>query len=174
VVSILPGKGEKMAAELMLSQKEIQQRVAILKRFKELLKAQRDRFQSYLEVLDKSRDAIEGGSAEDLLRHVELEENIVADIYSIQKVIDPLEMMYHAAGIEVPKSAGSEDVPSLKSALEGLKTEAIARSGRNKDLLSKRMAELRSEIKSLRSNPYTQKRSGFANPAVPSRVDIRG
>jgi hypothetical protein len=114
-----------MAAALALSQNEINQRVAILKRFKELLKAQRDRFQSYLEVLDKSRDVIEGGSAEDLLRHVELEEKIVADIYSIQKVIDPLEDMYQAARIEAPKSASGEDVPSLKSALDGLKTEAI-------------------------------------------------
>jgi uncharacterized small protein (DUF1192 family) len=159
---------------LALSQKEISQRVAILKRFKELLKAQRDRFQSYLEVLDKSHDVIESGTAEDLLRHVELEEKIVADIYSIQKVIDPLESMYQSARMEAPAPANSEDVPSLKSALEGLKTEAIARSGRNKDLLSKRMAELRSEIKSLRSNPYTQKKSGFANQAAPSRVDIRG
>jgi uncharacterized small protein (DUF1192 family) len=163
-----------MAAALALSQKEIQQRVAILKRFKELLKAQRDRFRSYLEVLDKSRDVIESGTAEDLLHHVELEEKIVADIYSIQKVIDPLENMYQATRIEAPGSASGEDVPDLKSALEGLKTEAIARSGRNKDLLSRRMAELRSEIKTLRSNPYTQKKSGFATTAAPSRVDIRG
>ncbi|AEF80790.1 hypothetical protein [Leadbettera azotonutricia] len=161
-----------MAAALALSQKEISQRVAVLKRFKELLKAQRDRFQAYLDVLDKSREVIEGGTAEDLLRHVELEEKIVADIYSIQKVIDPLEAMYQR--LEAPKSASSEDVPSLRSALEGLKTEAISRSGRNKDLLSKRMAELRSEIKSLRANPYTQKRSGFTNPVTTSRVDIRG
>jgi hypothetical protein len=160
-----------------LSQKEVGQRVAILKRFKELLKAQRDRFQAYLDVLDKSKDVIEQGAAEDLIRHVELEEKIVADIYSIQKVIDPLEEMYKAVRVESPamqKEAAGDDVPDLKAALESLKTEAVARVGRNKDLLSKRMTELRSEIKNLRSNPYTKRRQGYSDAAPPSMVDLRG
>ena len=80
-----------------LSQSELNQRVAVIKRFKELLKAQRDRFQSYLSALDKQKDVIERGTADDLMRHVELEEKIVADIFSIQKVIDPLEEMYRSA-----------------------------------------------------------------------------
>jgi hypothetical protein len=161
-----------------LSPQEVSQRVVILKRFKELLKAQRDRFQAYLDVLDKSRDVIEQGTADDLIRHVELEEKIVADIYSIQKVIDPLEAMYKAARLESP--AGSKPprdgggVPELKAALEGLKTEAVARAGRNKELLSKRMTELRSEIKNLRSNPYTKRRPGYSDAAPPSLVDIKG
>jgi uncharacterized small protein (DUF1192 family) len=159
-----------------LSQKEVTQRVAILKRFKEMLKAQRDRFQAYLDALDKSREVIARGTTDELIHHVELEEKIVADIYSIQKVIDPLEEMYRTAkrsGVSASKAA-DDDVPSLKAALDGLKTEAVARVGRNKDLLSKRMAELRSEIKSLRSNPYTKRQQGYGNSAPPSRVDISG
>ncbi|MDR2619251.1 MAG: flagellar biosynthesis protein FlgN [Treponema sp.] len=162
-----------MAAAKQLSQKEVSQRVAVLKRFKELLKAQRDRFQAYMDALDKSRDVIEQGTAEDLLRHVELEEKIVTDIHSIQKVIDPLEEMYRSTGPQVPES-GKDEVPSLKSALEGLKNEALARAQRNKDLLSKRMTELRNEIKSLRSNPYTRKQPGFSGAATANRVDLRG
>jgi hypothetical protein len=65
-------------------------------------------------------------------------------------------------------------VPDLKAALDGLKSEAIARSGRNKELLSKRMLELRAEIKSLRSNPYTQRRPAYSDAGTGSKVDLRG
>jgi uncharacterized small protein (DUF1192 family) len=162
-----------------LSPTELSQRVAVLKRFKELLKAQRDRFQAYLEVLDKQKDVIEQGSADDLIQHVELEEKIVADIYAIQKVIDPLEDMYHAAQLTPAPHRGfgkasGDEVPDLKAALEGLKSEAVARSGRNKELLSRRMVELRNEIKSLRSNPYLHRQPSYSNAGTGGRVDLKG
>jgi hypothetical protein len=165
-----------------LSPEELAQRVAVLKRFRTLLAQQRDRFRSYLEVLDTQKDIIEKGDPDELLAHVELEEKIVADIFSIQKVIDPLEDMYLAAlsGFEAPGTAARtghrepDEVQSLKSALESMKNEAVIRSTRNKELLSKRMAELRSEIKSLRSNPYAARRSGFSDGGTASLVDISG
>jgi hypothetical protein len=170
---------EKMASaraqSLDLPADEVRQRIAILKRFKELLKNQRDRFNSYLDVLDKQKESIETGSAEDLISHVELEEKIVADIFSIQKVIDPLEDMYRAVTLDIPKAGlAADDVPSLKSALEGLKTEAVARSNRNKELLTQRMVELRAEIKSLRTNPYMTRRPSFGGTPVSSLIDIQG
>ncbi|MDR0450299.1 MAG: flagellar biosynthesis protein FlgN, partial [Treponema sp.] len=61
----------------------------------------------------------------------------------------------------------------LKAALEELKNEAVVRSGRNRDLLSRRMEDIRSEIKTLRGNPYLKSaRSAFAPP--PTLVDISG
>lgn len=155
-----------------LAPAEISQRVALLKRFKELLKAQRDRFRTYLDSLDRQKDIIEGGTADDLINHVELEEKIISDIFSIQKVIDPLEKMYHTVKPELTVSEGNE-VSGIKQALEGLKSEAVIRSGRNKELLSKRMTEIRSEIKTLRNNPYTRRRIDSA-AAAPSRIDIKG
>ena len=59
-----------------ISQKELSQRVAVIKRFKELLKAQRDRFNSYLDALDRQKNVIEHGTADDLLHHVELEDRV--------------------------------------------------------------------------------------------------
>jgi hypothetical protein len=160
-----------------LSPNEVSQRVAVLKRFKELLKAQRNRFHAYLEILDKQKDVIEQGTADDLIQHVELEEKIVSDIYAIQKVIDPLEEMYHAARLDTPQRFGKDagdGVPDLKAALDSLKSEAITRSGRNKELLSKRMLELRAEIKSLRANPYTQRQPAYSNAGTGGKVDLRG
>ncbi|MDR2019428.1 MAG: flagellar protein FlgN [Treponema sp.] len=163
-----PALEERAQAEI--APDEVVRRVAVLKRFRELLTQQRNRFQAYLEVLDKQRDIIEKGSAEALISHVEMEEKIVADIFSIQKVIDPLEDMYRAAYPE--KDAG--DVPSLKAALEELKTEAVVRSGRNRELLSKRMAEIRSEIKALRGNPYAARPSIYASSGSASLIDLKG
>jgi len=164
-----------------ISATELNQRVAVLKRFKELLKAQRDRFQAYLTALDKQKDVIQSGTTDDLIRHVELEEKIVADIFSIQKVIDPLEKMYQAVTVNKPangsqeptiKEAGEEEVISLKEALDSLKVEAVMRSERNRELLAKRMAELRSEINSMKINSYARRK--FDTSTGPSYIDIKG
>lgn len=152
-----------------LSQGEIEQRVAILKRFRELLLEQRNRFRDYLEVLDKQQDMIRNRNTEALLAHVDLEEKIVNDIFTIQKVIDPLEDMYRAGNADQ-----DGEVPNLKAALDELKAEAIARSSRNRDLLSQHMAELRSEIKTLRQNPFSARRSVYDNSGSASLVDIKG
>jgi len=169
-----------------ISATELSQRVAVIKRFKELLQTQRDRFNTYLEALDKQKDVIQRGTTDDLLRHVELEEKIVADIFSIQKVIDPLEEMYQSVKVQSPaksgsrpveklssdKMSGEEEVVSLKEALDGLKAEAVVRSERNRELLAKRMAELRSEINSLKSNTYARRKS--ESSGGPSFIDIKG
>ena len=157
------------AAGSAIDSAELAQRVAILRRFKTLLTQQRDRFKSYLDLLDKQQNVIEGGSAEELLTYVEIEEKIVADIFSIQKVIDPLEEMYYSvisgqnpAKIPVRSdNSNPDEVPGLKASLEKLKSEAVIRSTKNKELLSKRMLELRSEIKALRNNPYAARNRNF-------------
>ena len=161
---------------------ELAQRVAVLKRFKTLLSQQRDRFRSYLDLLDKQQNVIESGSAEDLLTYVEIEEKIVADIFSIQKVIDPLEEMYYTvisgqSPVDIPvKQENPDEVSGLKASLDKLKSEAVIRSTKNKELLSKRMLELRQEIKTLRNNPYAARgrRSSFGDANTASLVDIHG
>ena len=167
-----------------ISPSELKQRVAVIKRFKELLKAQRDRFQAYLNALDKQKDIIERGSTDDLIRHVDLEEKIVQDIFSIQKVIDPLDEMYQSIRAETPggisakgkksskKQSDEEEVFSLKEALEGLRAEAAVRAEQNRELLAKRMAELRQEIKTLKTNAYASRR--FDNTPPPSFIDLKG
>ena len=147
-----------------ISASELSQRVAVIKRFKELLKSQRERFQAYLGALDSQKDVIQRGTADDLIRHVELEEKIVSDIFSIQKVIDPLEKMY--------QSSRGDEVSGLKEALDGLKHEAVVRSGRNRELLAKRMAELRTEIKSFKTKAYT--RRPYDSGSTSSLVDLKG
>lgn len=169
---------EEAIGVTLISQEELAERVAILQRFRTLLSQQRDRFRNYLAVLDKQQNIIESGDAGELLAYVEMEEQIVTDIFSIQKVIDPLEDMYHAVisrfGGDI--AAPADDVPNLKATLEDLKNEAILRSSRNRELLSSRMTELRSEITVLRNNPFTARarRSVYSRGSTASLIDIQG
>jgi hypothetical protein len=160
----------------VLEAEELAQRVAIVRRFRDLLGQQRDRFRSYLSVLDKQRDIIESGDAGELLAQVELEEQIVADIFSIQKVIDPLENMYHALVVNGASSVSRDEVPNLKASLDELKDEAVVRSSRNRELLSKRMVALRAEITGLRNNPFAAqaRRSDWSGVNTASLIDIKG
>jgi hypothetical protein len=154
-----------------ISSDELSQRVAILHRFRELLIQQRQRFYNYLSALEKQQAVIETGSTEELLAHVELEEQIVADIFSMQKVIDPLEDMYQSA---IPYATG-DDIPALKITLENLKNQAADRFAHNRDLLSSRMAKIRAEITTLRNNPFTSaSRTMYQNTVTASFVDIQG
>jgi hypothetical protein len=169
-VALIESKAE--AEILEVSAEEVSQRVAVLKRFRELLTEQRNRFRQYLEVLDKQKDLIETGRTEDLNRHVELEEKILADIFSIQKVIDPLEDILQAPAMTSVREAA--DAPALRTSLENLKTEAKIRLERNKNLLSTEMVRIRKEIKKLGGKSFVNRPSIYADPGVPSLIDISG
>jgi hypothetical protein len=160
---------ENKSGETVLSKEELAHRVAVVRRFKELLVEQRNRFKDYISVLDRQKDVIEEGNAEALISHVEREEQLVADIFAIQKVIEPMESMYRTVN-----PGKDSEVPSIKLALDDLRVEAAARAQQNRELLTQRMAQMRMEIKNLRNNPYASRRSVYADSGTPSLVDIQG
>jgi hypothetical protein len=150
-----------------VSAEELRRRTAALKRLRDLLQDQRNRFQDYLEALERQKSAIEQGSAEEISAWVELEERLVAGILAIQRVINPLEAVAGTPGAV------------FDEALEGLKRQASARSARNRELLARRMSALKGEIAALRAaNPYRGSRSIYADAGggsgAASRIDIRG
>ncbi|MDR2517549.1 MAG: flagellar biosynthesis protein FlgN [Spirochaetaceae bacterium] len=156
----------------------------MLRRFRELLKTQRDRFRQYLEVLEKQQNLIEGewaaSTGDELEAHVNLESRIVADIFSIQKVIDPLERMLdvsYPAGKRPGRRARpkkDEAAGDLKTSLENLRGEAAALLERNRALLSKKMEKVQEEIKILAKNPYRKGRSVYGETPAPTLIDIEG
>jgi hypothetical protein len=147
----------------------LEQRVAVLRRFKELLAQQREKFERYLVVLDHEHSDIESGDVDRLVAHVDLEAQIVSEIFTFQKVIDPLEDLYRAAY----PSAEVEDVSSIKSALMGLRTEVSSRNAENRRLLKRRMELLRGEIAGFR-NPLAARKSVFASGGEGGLVNIEG
>lgn len=156
-----------------LSPEELKKRVAIVKRFRELLIAQRERFSVYLETLEKQKSIVEKGDVEDILAYVEMEEKMVSDIFSIQKVIVPLETQYRShAG--VAGVVNSSDIPEIQTALERLRVEANNKVEQNRSLLEKRMSEFREELKLLRNNPYIKRKVSFATTEPAAFLDIKG
>jgi hypothetical protein len=157
---------------------ELSQRALALKRFREMLQAQRDRFREYLQVLDRQQEAISRGDTEALLSRLDLEEQLVRDISNIQKVIEPLESLCRdlalSGGPEETGAQGEAEVEGLKAAVERLGREAAASAARNRELLAGRMAETGAEIKSLRGNPYAARRSIYADSGGASIIDLRG
>jgi hypothetical protein len=154
---------------MAVPEEEVASRVVLLKRFRTLLLQQRERFESYLTVLDKQKDKIETGSVEELITHVDLEEKIVDDILAIQKVIEPMRAIVPDTAL-----AASPDVRHITSAIEMLRVEAVARVTRNKNLLQSRMEEIRTEINALRVNPFARRPSPFTSGDAPSFIDIKG
>jgi len=139
--------------------------VAVLGRLREMLLRQRRKFASYLEVLEREGEAISEGDADRLAACVELEGSVIADIYALKKVIDPLEDLYRAAW------PGREPaVTELKTTLERMSAEVIEKNAANRALLRQKMDEMRQEIASLRRWPRPP--SAFTAPAAPSLVDI--
>lgn len=138
---------------------------AVLARLREMLVRQRRKFASYLDVLEREEDAIREGDAERLVACVELEKCVIADIFILKKVIDPLEDLYQAAWPDREPA-----VIELKDTLERMNAEVIEKNAANRALLKKKMDEMREEIASLRRWPRPP--SAFAAPAAPSLVDI--
>jgi hypothetical protein len=138
---------------------------AVLARLREMLVRQRDKLASYLGVLEREEEAIREGDADRLAACVELEGSVIADIFTLKKVIDPLQALYRAAWPEREPA-----VTELRATLERMSTEVIEKNAANRAMLRRKMDEMRQEIASLRRWPRPP--SAFAAAAAPSLVDI--
>lgn len=148
---------------------ELQKRVAMLRRLRELLLDQRGKFENYLSVLDHERGDIETGDVDRLVAHVEIEEGIVSEIFAFQKAIDPLEDMMRAA--LPPGDSGWGEVGGLKDSLQELKGEVLRRNAENRELLRARMEVIRSQVLALRK-PLAGRRSLYAERDSGALVDL--
>lgn len=143
---------------------EVGRRVAVLKRLKATLAQQREKFQTYLRVLDAEKASIEGDAVETLRAQVELEEELVVDIHAIQKVIDPLEAVVSASWDP------DDEVVDLRSSLENLRVEVKKKSEENRGLLSRSMELVDHEL--IRIRPQVRGRNPYAARSATSMVDI--
>lgn len=148
----------------VISEEELAERVSLLKRFKELLEKQRQKFREYLSVLEKQADVIEKEDTEALLAHTEIEQQIVANISNLQKVIQPIEEMYINASLNSEDNnfmSDTKDIPTLKTDLLKLQQEVLEQNNKNRQLIKVQMEKLRSEIQGLK-NPYKYNKSIYS------------
>lgn len=123
------------------------QRVALLKRLKEHLELQRRKFQEYLRVLEQEKLSIDEGRIDDLEQQITLEENLVREIVSVQKVILPMKEVYRATHGDDP------ELREIQDHLDQLAAAAAERNKANRLLLGSRLEEIRKQMASLKLRP---------------------
>ena len=145
-----------------LTQVEIDERTAILYRFRSLLEQQREKFREYLQVLESQGRVIEDENTESLLAHTELEQQIASHIISLQKVIKPMELMYQER-IRNGEAEGSE-IPRLQADLESLQQQVSERNQSNRNLLKVHIGQIKDRLANV-TNPYRHSKSVYGQSA---------
>lgn len=145
-----------------ISQEELNERVAILRRFRTLLEQQRGKFREYLTVLEKQQDSISSENTEALLAHTELEQQVVKNIINLQKVVVPMRQMYNS--VRAGEAAASDDqktIESLQQDLTDLQERVLAQNKINRDLLKVHIGQIKIQLAGLK-NPYKNLHSVYA------------
>jgi flagellar biosynthesis/type III secretory pathway chaperone len=154
-----------------ITQQELDERVALLRKFRSLLEQQRNKFQEYLNVLEKQQDSINSQDAEKLLAHTELEQQVVRNIASLQKVIVPMQKMYKAA-VPMAHTAEEASIANIQNELNTLQDKVLKQNQINRDLLRVHIETIRSQIQNFK-NPYKNVRSVYSQPQhVASLVEV--
>lgn len=135
-----------------ISKEELEERVAILKRFRTLLKQQKKKFQDYLKILEKQQDSINTQDTKALAIHTELGQEVAAGIENLQKVIVPMSKMYHAVRIANSEEE-NKSVEEIQADLSRLQAKVLEQNNKNKELLKFHLLQLRNQIKNF-TNPY--------------------
>ncbi len=152
-----------------LTEEELKERIEIVKRFKSLLEQQRAKFQEYLIVLEKQHEKIELDDAESMSAHAELENQIVANIKSLQKVIVPMNDLYQSVSDDEDTGA----IDKIQNDLNKLQKQVLVQNERNRELLQARMNQLKNQMNAFAvSNPYRGKRSIYAERQSGNLVSI--
>lgn len=145
-----------------LSNEELEERVAILKRFRFLLEQQRNKFKEYLNVLEKQQNSIDAEDSEALIKHSELEQQIVKNISNLQKVIVPMNKMYTAINNKSPISTTNDnDLTQIQLELSTLQQKVIKQNEINRDLLRVHLEKIKMQIANF-NNPYKTSKSVYA------------
>lgn len=123
---------------------------AIAHRARQLLERERDKLREYLAVLETEEDAIVREDSAAIRAHTQIGDNIVQSIAAIQKVVTPLYAM-----LPPEKRAAASQITVLQ--------EKVARQNRrNCELLRLHMANVKSDLHSVQSHPYTSSRGTYA------------
>lgn len=153
-------------------QQELEERIAILRRFRKLIEEQRNKFREYLLVLEKQQGTIETDNTEALIAHTELEQQIVAHIGSLQRVIVPMQRLYQAVSIGPGFAADDTDqITKIQAELSTLQNSVLEQNEKNRKLLQTHIDQIKTQMYSVRAaNPYRGKQSVYAEPSVRGNI----
>lgn len=138
----------------------------IAKKIRKNLLDQKKRLEKYLTILEKEGDDIENADADKLLLHIEIEKDIVNELVSFKKILEPLEVMYYNSPYKK-----DESLIDIKSSITNLSDQIKVKSDENKEKLEIVLENVKTDLKSNKKNNVAK--SVYGN--VDSRlVDICG
>lgn len=149
-----------------ITQEELNERIALLKKFRTLLEQQRGKFQEYLNVLEKQQTSISEENPENLIAHTELEQQVVKSIANLQKVIVPMSRMYKSVSNTTDKVntlTETAEITKLQNELDDLQHKVLKQNEINRDLLRLHIENIRTQIQNFK-NPYKNIRSVYGQP----------
>lgn len=148
-----------------LTNEEFNERVAILRRFKQALSKQRDRFRDYLRLLEQRTPS--GHLEHDLEFHIEMEQSIVKEIASFERTIEPLETLYRM------HDPDSDEIPALRRSLDRTREEVVRRTEYNREILQQQLDAMRGEISTLKTVRDRGSRFAGQHPeTIPTLIDV--
>ena len=154
-----------------VSQEELNERIAILRRFRALLEQQRTKFREYLKVIEQQESKFCEQHAQALIAHSELEAQIVKGIGSLQKVIGPMQKLYLSAKTSTYNPQDIIPIEKLQDDLTHLQTQVLAQNERNRQLLRTQLEDLKEQIATLR-NPYRKLNSVYAETETGTLIQV--
>ena len=145
-----------------ITNEEVEERIAVLKRLRFLLEEQRNKFKEYLTVLEKQQTSIDTEDSEALIKHSELEQQIVKNISNLQKVIVPMNKMYKtiAKTSNNPENPDAE-ISKIQNELEDLQQKVLTQNKINRDFLRVHLENIKRQIANF-NNPYKNSKSVYA------------
>lgn len=145
---------------------DIDQRVAILKRYRRMLDLQREKLQGYLAVIDSREASLSVAGYERLEEYTVLEQEAVRSIVTVQRCLEPLKNLYLELNPE-----GDRDIADMEQRLERLRVEVLARNSESRALLRGQAEALRLELTRVRST--RRPASVFARSSDALMVDVQ-
>lgn len=143
-----------------ITQEELNERVAILRRFRTLLEQQRAKFQEYLTVLEKQETSINKEDTNAIITHAELEQQVVAGIRNLQKVIVPMSELYNNSA-KGTQAEADKSVAAIQGDLNRLQSKVLEQNQKNRELLKAHLVQIRAQLDNFK-NPYRNARSVYA------------
>lgn len=144
-----------------LTQSQIDERVAILKRFRSLLEQQREKFREYLSSLEAQEKFIESNNTNAIVAHAELEQQVVANISSLQKVIVPMGELYNSTNASNVSAEAKKSIEEVQKELAVLQEKVLQQNEKNRKLLRMSINLVKEQIAQIK-NPYKNIQSVYA------------
>ncbi|OHD10056.1 MAG: hypothetical protein A2086_12175 [Spirochaetes bacterium GWD1_27_9] len=138
----------------------------LAKRIRENLVSQKKRLEDYLKILEVEEEDILKVDADKLVSHINLEKDIIEDISSFKRILEPLEKMYDSSPYKK-----DESLFSLKSSLDKLTSEVKIKSNKNKEKLGVVIEKIKIDLNKV--NNKNRMFGSYANSVDSKHIDIR-